>query len=763
MSKWFRAKYLPCLPLGDNRSQITGCEAHIQLSRMAATEGTVLLKNNNNLLPFAKGTKVAVFGKGQIDYVKGGGGSGNVHVAYVRNIYQGLTMKEEHLEVFDALSLYYQEYVEEQYKNGAKLGMFEEAAVPTDLLSRAKEFTDTAVIVINRYSSEGSDRRNDGTDTYFYLSEAEQTMVEAVTANFANVVVLLNVGAMIDTSWFAYNDAISSAVMLWQGGMEGGLAAADILTGGANPSGKLVDTCVKSFEDYPSSEGFHESEDYVKYTEDIFVGYRYFETVPGKKDCVVYPFGYGLSYTTFALSDIAACCVGENIIVSVKVTNTGNVAGKEVVQVYYGAPTGKLDKPAKELCGFAKTKELAPSESQVIQITFAVKDMASYDDTGVVSKSCYVLEKGSYIIYVGTSIRDAEAVDYTYDLEETVITEQLRSLGAPEKLDKRMKADGTYETVACEPVERALFPCSYKCAEKPEEEYQLIDVAEGKIDLDTFMAQLTDEELVHLVGGQPNRGVANTCGMGNLDRLGIPSVMTIDGPAGVRVTRASNVKTTAFPVATCLAASWNLELLEAVGRAGALEAKENNTSIWLTPALNIHRSPLCGRNFEYYSEDPFVSGKMAAAMVKGIQSQNIVATPKHFACNNKETNRKDSDSIVSERALREIYLKGFEICVKESRPRMIMTSYNIINGVRASENVELLEGILRGEWGFDGMITTDWWTHAEHVKEVQACNDIKMPVGHPEELKEALSSGRLKREELCVCVKHILEMILWLD
>lgn len=763
MNKWIRAKYLPCLPLGDNCSRITGSEAHIQLSRMAASEGAVLLKNQNHLLPLAKGTKVAVFGKGQIDYVKGGGGSGNVYVAYVRNIYQGLKMKGEHLEVFDALSYYYQEYVEEQYKNGAQLGMFDEADIPADLLSRAKEFTDTAVIVVNRYSSEASDRRNDGTDNYFNLSKKEQKMVEAVTANFANVVVLLNVGAMIDTSWFAYNDSISSAVMLWQGGMEGGLAAADILTGEVNPSGKLVDTCVKSFEDYPSSEAFHESEDYVKYTEDIFVGYRYFETIPGKKDCVVYPFGYGLSYTMFTLSDIDACSVAERIVVSVKVTNTGNLSGKEVVQVYYGAPTGKLDKPAKELCGFAKTKELEPGESQVLQITFGVNDMASYDDIGVVSKSCYVLEKGSYTIFVGTNVRNAEAIDYTYDLEKTIITEQLHSLGAPEKLDKRMKADGTYEMVTCEPIERFPHPCGYQCVEKPEDEYQLIDVAEGKIDLDSFIAQLTDDELIRLTGGQPNRGITDTGCMGGLWRLGIPSVQTIDGPAGVRAMRESNVNTTAFPVATCLAASWNTELLEAIGRAGALEVKENNASIWLTPALNIHRSPLCGRNFEYYSEDPFVSGKMAAAMVRGVQSQNIVATPKHFACNNKETNRKDSDSIVSERALREIYLKGFEICVKESKPRMIMTSYNLINGVRASENAELLEGILRGEWGFDGLVTTDWATNGEHVKEAKAGNDIKMHVGYPEELKEALDSGRLLREELCACAKHILEMILWLD
>lgn len=762
MEKWARANYTPCLPLGNNRSLITGCEAHIQLSHKAATEGIVLLKNNG-LLPFAKGTKLAVFGCGQIDYIKGGGGSGDVHVAYVRDIYQGLKMKTDKVEVFDELSLFYKEYVEQQYKLQNNPGEFDEATVSAELLDRAKSFTDTAIIVIRRYSREGFDKRNDGTDAYFNLSDAEKAMVEAVTENFAKVVVLLNVGAMIDTSWFAYNDAVSAAVMLWQGGMEGGLAAADILTGEANPSGKLVDTCAKSFDDYPSSEGFHESEAYVKYTEDIFVGYRYFETIPGKKECVVYPFGYGLSYTTFSLSEITACHVGSKIMVSVKVTNTGDFSGKEVVQVYYGAPVGKLDKAAKELCGFAKTKELAPGESEELCISFAVKDMASFDEFGEVAASAYVLEKGIYNIYIGTDVRNASKIEYTYVLEEDVVTEQLHSYCAPEKLDKRMKADGTYETVECQSVERTVFPCEYKCAEKPEKMHRLIDVAEDKIDLDTFIAQLTEEELIHIVSGHENRGVANTCGVGSLERYGIPPIMTADGPAGVRINRPTGVLTTAFPVATAIACTWNLEIMEEIGKAGALEMKENNLQLWLTPALNIHRSPLCGRNFEYFSEDPFVSGKMAAAQVKGIQSQNIVGTPKHFACNNKEVNRKNSDSIVSERALREIYLKGFEICVKESKPRLLMTAYNLINGVRASENVELLEGILRGEWGFDGMVTTDWTTRAEHRKEVQAGNDLKMPRGNSDNLRESLENGTLTREELCVCVKRILEMILWLE
>ena len=762
--KWQRPLYMPCLPLGDNNSRITECERHVQLSRRAAGEGAVLLKNDNALLPLKPGTKVAIFGKAQIDYVKGGGGSGDTIVSYVRNIYQGVKEKLEHINVFDPLSQYYQTYVENKYDEGMLKGMFDEAPVPTDLLAQAKSFTDTAIITICRYSKESEDRRNDDTDIYFYLSNAEQKMVDTVTEHFSNVIVLLNVGAMIDTVWFADNDKIQSALMLWQGGMEGGLAAADILTGDVNPSGKLVDTCVSSFDDYPSSKGFHESEDYVKYTEDIFVGYRYFETIPKKDKCVIYPFGYGLSYTTFSFSNINTFLKNNEILVTLTVTNTGDKAGKEVVQLYYSTPAGKLTKPTKELCAFAKTKLLAPGDSQELYISFAINDMASFDDIGVIARSCFVLEKGDYNLYVGTSIRDVVKIDFTYKLSENVITEQLHSYCAPVYLEKRLNEHGNYEEFECKSVQKTEFPCKYIFASKPDVEtpYMLLDVAEGRIDLDTFIAQLTDEELCHLVGGQPGQGISTTSGMANLKRLGIPLIMTADGPAGLRA-RLSQIPATAFPVATCLACTWNLELMEEIGRAGALEVKENNICMWLTPALNIHRSPLCGRNFEYFSEDPFLSGKMAAAKVRGIQSQNIVATPKHFACNNKETNRKYSDSIVSERALREIYLKGFEICVKESKPKMIMTSYNSVNGIPASQNAELIQGILREEWGYEGLITSDWRTYKEHVFEVKAGNDIKMPIGEPDKLLEALQDGLLTHEELAISVKRLLETILWLE
>lgn len=768
MEKWARIKYQPCLPLGDNNSKITGCQRHIQLSREAACEGTVLLKNNGNILPVKKGTRIAIFGNAQIDYVKGGGGSGNVHCEYVRNIYEGLKLKTD-IEIFDSLSLYYKDCVEKAYKNEEANGRLTEVEIPENLLKAAAEFTETAVITINRFSGEGWDRRNDGTDTYFDLSAQEKNMVNTVCANFDKVIVLLNTGAMIDTSWFADNDKIDAALMIWQGGMEGGLAAADVLTGAATPSGKLVDTCAASFDDYPSSEGFHESDDYVKYTEDIFVGYRYFETIPGMHERVVYPFGYGLSYTEFEIKNTTAQALYDKIVISTEVKNSGKYFGKEVVQVYYGAPEGKITKPARELCAFAKTKLLAPGESETLVMSFAINDMASYDDMGAVEKSAYVMEAGEYKIFVGGNVRDAKELEFKYFLAENKICQKLTEYCKPTMLGKRLTATGEYIEVPDEEYTPKTFDCTYECDMKiPAEgdvKKQLIDVANGEVSLDDFISQLNDYELLSLLCGQKNTGVANTDGMGNLPEYGIPAPMTVDGPAGVRIHPGTGVRTTAFPVATMLACTWNTDILERVGAAGALETKENNLSMWLTPALNIHRSPLCGRNFEYYSEDPFVAGKMAAAMVRGIQSQRIVATPKHFACNNKETNRKESNSILSERALREIYLKGFEICVKESNPKLIMTAYNVINNVRASENTELITGILRGEWGYKGLVTTDWRNTAEKSAEVKAGNDIRMPSTSNDQKQKYIDTISVEntRNELAVCVKRLLEMILWLE
>ena len=416
------------------------------------------------------------------------------------------------------------------------------------------------------------------------------------------------------------------------------------------------------------------------------------------------------------------------------------------MQVYVDAPQGRLGKAARSLVSFQKTKLLQPGESETLQLQFPVASMASYDDLGKVAKSAYILEAGTYRFHVGTSVRDTTLLDYGFYVHKDTVVEQLSPKLVPTSLRHRMLADGSYEClpmgVSNDPDFNELEPMdadtrligevpAVRAVERhlrkgysPGMRFQ--DVAQGAMSLDEFVSRLSDVELAHLLGGHPNTGVANTWGFGNMPEYGIPNAMTADGPAGLRIKMECGITTTAFPCATLLACTWDPELLYSVGQAGAREVKENNLAVWLTPAVNIHRSPLCGRNFEYYSEDPYLTGILAASMVRGIQSQNISASVKHFALNNKETNRKNSDSRVSERAAREIYLKAFEIIVKAADPWYIMSAYNIIDGHRSSENRELLEDILRAEWGFDGIVSTDWWTFGEHYKEVKAGNDLKM-------------------------------------
>ena len=802
MDKWTRVKFQPNLPLKES-GRVTASKEHIQFSKEAAREGMVLLKNENGLLPLAAGSKIALFGKGSFDYVKGGGGSGDVYTAYVRNLYEGLKAQETAVQIYEPLSAFYRTDIRHQYEAGAAPGMTVEPELPAKLADGAKAYADIAVIVISRFSGEGWDRSsiecnnefnpwdNETSmpkiskevfpDGDFYLTSREKAMLSMVKERFDNIVVVLNIGGIIDLSWVKDDDQISSALLAWQGGMEGGLAMAELLTGKGNPSGKLADTFAAKTEDYPSTANFHESFDYVNYTEDIYVGYRYFETIPGAKEKVVYPFGYGLSYTTFHLDIPVVEQTEDEICATVQVTNTGDTAGKEVVQLYFEAPQGMLKKPARQLAAFAKTRLLLPGETQLVRLSFKKEDMASYDDLGKIAKSAYVLEKGIYKIYAGTSVRDIEEIDQM-ELSENVITRQLSAHLVPNSLKERMLSDGSFEALPqseCPDINECVFEkmkpgteegltpavrsCSRGALFDTYGKKQFIDVAQGKLSLDEFMAQLSDDDLLHLLGGQPNTGVANTFGFGNLPDYGVPSIMTADGPAGLRIGSECGVCTTAWPCATLLACTWNPALIQQIGQAGAEEVKENNLAVWLTPAVNIHRNPLCGRNFEYYSEDPLIAGKMGAAMVKGIQSQHIAASVKHFAANNKETNRKHSDSRVSERALREIYLRVFEIIVKEAQPWTIMSSYNAINGHRASENHELLEDILRGEWGFKGMVTTDWWTRAEHYKEIKAGNDIKMGTGFPDRVKKAMEMEQLGRPELEHCARRVLELILKID
>ena len=770
---------MPVTPMGEDGKRITAGEKHIALSRQAAAEGMVLLKNEGALLPFPKGKKLALFGKAQADYVKGGGGSGDVTVGYVRSLLDGLAVKEREGKVtlFAPLNDYYRDYVRSQYQSGAEPGRCPEAPVPMDQLPAARQFTDTAVIAFCRFSGEGWDRSGTPYDGDFYMSREEEALVEAVKAQFPYVAVVLNTGGMMDTSWFKDAPPIQSALLAWQGGMEGGLAAADILCGDVTPSGHLTDTFAVDFSAYPSSDTFNESQDYVTYNEDIFVGYRYFETIPGAKDKVCYPFGYGLSYTAFALENPEGGMEDDHLRFSVQVANTGRVPGKQVVQIYANPPQGKLGKASRVLIGFAKTKLLQPGERETLTVSVPLERLASYDDTGAVCRSAWVLEKGAYAFFLGDNVRDAQALSFAYELNEDKILFRCAAHCQPRQLNWRLKADGSREEAAhiealpFPAMDRSLFnegfPPENIWNAQPDtkrKEITLDDVAEGKATVDQLLDTLSVAEMASILGGQPNRGAANTFGVGGLNASGIPNVMTADGPAGLRIRKECGVTTTAFPCATLLACTWNEAIVEQVGKAAAEEVKENGIGVWLAPGMNIHRNPLCGRNFEYYSEDPLVSGKMAAAMVRGVQSQGVSACVKHFACNNKEVNRADCDSRLSERALREIYLKGFEIAVKEAQPWTLMTSYNIVNGVRSSENKELLTDILRGEWGYQGLVITDWWNHStNHDREIAAGNDIKMPRGMPEQVMAAVAQGTLKPACVRASAKRLMEMILKLD
>ena len=802
MEKWIRARYLPGIPLGADGRRVTAGKEHAALSRRAAREGMVLLKNEEGALPLRRGCRVALFGKATADYVKGGGGSGDVTVPYVRNLYDGLAEILGPESVYQGTVKFYRDYAAARYAEGWTPGMMAEPPVPEALLREARAFTDTAVISISRFSGEGWDRKSPRAritrkepvtgDTVsmsdvlfekgdFYLSEAERSMVETVSRTFARTVVVLNTGGIMETACFRDNPRVQAVLLAFQGGMEGGCAEAELLTGLYSPCGKLPDTWARDLDDYPGCADFYDSDDYVNYTEDIYVGYRYFETIPGAREKVVYPFGFGLGYTRFSLSEESVEIGEEEAAARVLVTNTGDFPGREVVQVYFSAPQGKLGKPLKELAGYRKTRLLAPGESERVTVRFPLEQMASYDDLGKTARSAWVLEAGEYRFHIGTSVRDVREAAETWVLPADRVTRRLTARMQPTCLPERLLADGSFEKLPTAPCNDfragALSPMKDDEIHSTPEvravprigdygrglKIRLQDVAEGRISLEDFTAALPMEDLAALLGGQPNVGLANTFGYGNNPVYGIPNVMTADGPAGVRFHPETGVAATAFPCATLLAASWDPELTYEVGAAAGLEAKENNIMVWLAPGVNIHRNPLCGRNFEYYSEDPLLAGRQAAGMVRGVQSVRIAATPKHFALNNKETNRRDCDSRASERAIREIYLKQFEILVKEARPWSVMTSYNVINGHRASENRDLLTGILREEWGFDGMVTTDWWTLGEHYKEVAAGNDMKMATGFPDRLLEAVKKGVLTREDMEKAARNILRLILRLD
>ena len=685
-------------------------EDNAQLSGELAADGMVLLENRDRALPFENGVKVAVFGRGQLNFSMGGTGSAAVLTAYKVGAVDGLLEQEKagritlDREVLDA------------YRANPEL---EESA---EFVAAAAKRNDAALVIISRNAGEGADRRDVPGD--YRLSEYEEQLLELLTASaFSRIVVVVNSGGQIDLAFFGRSDKLKSLLLCWQPGMQGGRALARVLCGEVNPSGHLADTIARSYADYPTSQIFQKYRHQMDYEEDIFVGYRYFETIPGAKERMLYPFGFGLSYTTFAVKPAGFSCDGGKVTAQVEVANTGDRAGRGVVQLYSTSPaTGKLEYPARELRDFAKSKLLAPGEAQVLTLSVAVADLASFDDTGITGapEGSFVLEAGEFRFSVGTDVRTLTYVgSHTQDA--------LRVLASPglllqRGLARRMHADGTFTTHNIAPV----------CGDLPLDEDEpavfeprimLEDVASGKRSMSEFLSQLTRKELYHLTHGQPSLFPTGTGGFGNLRRYGIPNPQTADGPAGLR----KAVPTTCFPCATLVACSWDRDLQYRMGEALAREGLDSDVDILLAPGLNIHRDVLCGRNFEYFSEDPLVAGRAAAQLVRGEQEHGMGSTLKHFAVNSRENYRKFTDSVVSERALREIYLRGFEIAVRTAHPWCIMSSYNIINGEKASCSYNLLVKILREEWGFDGLVMTDWANLAPYWKELINGNDLKMP------------------------------------
>ena len=765
-------------------------EKYAALARQAVAEGCVLLENEGQALPLRDGERVAVFGRMAFHYYKSGLGSGGlVNTRYVVGILDAL--KEcEGVHLDEKLMGIYEDWImENPYDEGQGWGRVpwcqKEMDVTEEMLDCARR-DDVSLVVIGRTA--GEDQDNNAKAGSYCLTETEEDMIRRVCEVSERTVVVLNVGNIIDMSWVEKYRP-QAVLYVWQGGQEGGNGVADVLTGKVCACGKLTDTIAADINDYPSTVNFGDPfKNYYK--EDIYVGYRYFETFA--KDKVLYPFGYGLSYTTFEMKAEVLKNTGDEITLSVTVSNTGEVRGKEVVQVYVKVPQGKLGNPARKLIGFAKTKELAPGEQEEVCIVIQKYDMASYDDSGVTGhKSCYVLEEGCYEIFVGSDVRSAVSVG-CYE-EEFRVIEELEEAYAPVEKFQRMKAvllpDGTYQAVTEEVPVRTVDPQERRANEMSEtldytgdKGYKLVDVLDKKVSMEEFIAQISEEDLIAIFRGEgmcsPKVTAGTAAAFGGvtdgLTALGIPVGCCSDGPSGIRMD--CGTKAFSLPNGTSFGCTFNVELVGALYEMTGKELRLNKIDSLLGPGMNIHRNPLNGRNFEYISEDPILTGRICAAQVKAMAKSGIGSTIKHFCGNNQEVGRSTSDSVISERALREIYLKGFEIAVKEGDARSVMTTYGSVNGLWTAGSYDLCTTILRKEWGFDGIVMTDWWAKSNYeghqaeapVKApmVAAQNDIYMVVSdakaNPEndDVEEMLHAGKITLGELQRNAANILGFLL---
>ena len=753
-------------------------ERYAVLARQATAEGCVLLENEGQALPLREGERVAVFGRMAFHYYKSGLGSGGlVNTRYVVGILDALKDCKE-IRLDEKLMGIYEDWIRENpFDEGQGWGRVpwcqKEMEVTDEMLGCARD-NDVSLVIIGRTAGEDQDN-NAGPGSYC-LTETEEDMIRRVCQVSKRTVVVLNVGNIIDMSWVKKYHP-QAVLYAWQGGQEGGNGVADVLTGKVCACGKLTDTIAQSIEDYPSTENFGDPfKNYYK--EDIYVGYRYFETFA--KDKVLYPFGYGLSYTSFGIKAEILKNSEEELTVAAEVVNTGAVKGKEVVQVYAKVPQGKLGNPARRLIGFAKTGELKPGEKEEVVIVIPKYDLASYDDSGVTGhKSCYVLEEGTYEIFVGSDVRSAESAG-CYE-EKFRVVEKLQEACAPVEKFSRMKAvlmpDGSYQAVTEEVPVRTVDPQERRKQNLPEtlaytgdKGYKLVDVLDGKVSMENFVAQIREEDLIAMFRGEgmcspkvtPGTAAAFGGVTESMKALGIPVGCCADGPSGIRMD--CGTKAFSLPNGTALGCTFNTELVGDLYEMTGKELRLNKIDSLLGPGMNIHRNPLNGRNFEYISEDPLLTGRICAAQVKAMAKSGIGSTIKHFCGNNQEVGRSTSDSVMSERCLREIYLKGFEMAVREGGARSVMTTYGSVNGLWTAGSYDLCTTILRKEWGFEGIVMTDWWAKSNyegHQAEVQvkapmvaAQNDIYMVVSdakaNPEkdDVEEMLHAGKLTLGEL---------------
>ena len=763
-----------------NMKRTLDWEQYLEASARAVSQGVVLLKNDG-ALPLKKDGETAVFGRIQLHYYKSGTGSGGmVNVSKVVGITDGLT--EAGYKVNQKLLDIYTQWDSEHPFNygegwGGEPWSQEEMPLTDDIVKSAAETSDTAIVIIGRTAGEEMDNKLE--KGAFLLSDLEEDMLKKVAAVFPKTVVLLNTAGLIDMGFMDRYD-VSAVMYVWQGGMVGGTGTAMALTGEVSPSGKLPDTIAYSVHDYPSDKFFGSGEEDC-YGEDIYVGYRYFETFA--KDKVRYPFGFGMSYTTFDISAEFSAADGV-VTANVTVKNTGSVPGREVVQIYCEAPQGRLGKPARVLCGFDKTWTIKPGDSETLTIEIPVESLASYDDSGVTGhRYCWLLEGGTYRFYVGSDVRSAGEC-FSLEIPETVV-EQCRSALGPVTPFQRMK--NSSGSVVFEDVPLTPDPEPHSHAELPAEIPQtgdrgirLADVYNGKNTLEEFTAQLTDYDLSCIIRGEGMGSPKVTAGTAaafggvsdELQALGIPCGCCDDGPSGMRLD--CGTKAFSLPNGTLLASTFDRQLLMELYTLMGLEMHTNQVDCLLGPGMNIHRHPLNGRNFEYFSEDPFLTGSLAAAQLAGLHSTGVDGTIKHFCGNNRETHRHTLDSIISERALREIYLRGFEIAVKQGEAKTIMTTYGKVNGVWTAGNYDLVTNILRGEWGFDGFAMTDWWAdinrrgkpadRSDFAAMAMAQNDVYMVTAdgahNADNTLASLESGELTRGELQRNAMNILRVLL---